>query len=189
MLHLNQPNRLTFTMDVLGTAAAPTARVLVGSTPALAYPATKLTGTSWETTIDLPEGTKIGSIPFKVEVMINGRIFHPINTMIEIAAGQKEEVRVIQSEPPAPQELVKQVEAESVTEITEPKKPKAKLLVGLDAVVKTKIPEVKTTKVSMKDVANAHPPSMVKEAAVRETTRTVQSGPPIRLIKGEIIYK
>jgi hypothetical protein len=84
MLYVDQTNRVTFNVNVMGTAATPSCRCVVGESPALMFPAVKLSGDEWEVTIDLPSDFREGAHPFKIEVLINGRIFTPINHSISV---------------------------------------------------------------------------------------------------------
>ena len=86
MLSLSTSNKITFNVNVSGTAAIPSVRCLIGEHPALSFPATKLSNDEWEVIIDLPAGTKPGAHSFKVEVLLNGRLFTPINYSIDISA-------------------------------------------------------------------------------------------------------
>ena len=84
MLSLDQTNRVTFTVNVFGTAATPSVRVLIGETPALAFSALKLAGNEYEALIDLPDTIKPGAHQLKIEVLINGKLFTPIQTAITV---------------------------------------------------------------------------------------------------------
>lgn len=147
MLSLNQPNRVTFTVNVFGTAATPTVRVLLGETPALTFDAIKLAGNEYEALIDLPDTMKPGAHALKIEVLLNGRIFTPIQTSVTVEGEIAEPVAPIElpasmAEVPAPEPTpapapepmridavvgVTQPVAEQPAPAPEPKKPAKKL--------------------------------------------------------------
>lgn len=95
MLSLQHSNRVTFNVNVFGTAATPSVRCIVGETPALSFPALKLKDSEWEVMIDLPSDMKSGAQPFKVEVVLNGRLFTPIQTSIDVQAPSPAEGPVV----------------------------------------------------------------------------------------------
>lgn len=88
MLTLNFSNRVTFNVNVHGTSSTPIVRCVVGEHPAMVFNATKLQESQYEAIIDLPSATmRAGSHPFKVEVLLNGRLFTPINMAISVEGG------------------------------------------------------------------------------------------------------
>lgn len=101
MLSLSTSNKVTFNVNVSGTAATPSVRCLIGEHPAMSFPATKLLNDEWEVIIDLPAGMKPGAHPFKVEVLLNGRLFTPINYSIDVDVSADDAVNVapVQAEP------------------------------------------------------------------------------------------
>ena len=99
MLLTNTTNRVTFNVNVIGTAATPTVRCVIGETPGLTYPAVKLADDGWEVLIDLPPSIGVGTHQFKVEVLLNGRLFTPINRNIEVGGTSE---TVISAPAPAP---------------------------------------------------------------------------------------
>jgi hypothetical protein len=147
MLSLSTSNRVTFSVNVFGTATIPSVRCVVGDAPGLSFPASKLANGEWEVLIDLPSDTKPGSYPFKVEVLINGRLFTPINHTIDV-----EDVKPVQTAPipaarpetpeptPVISTLMQTVAAVPETVQMEPKAPEVKPKVPE---VKPKVPEVK----------------------------------------------
>jgi hypothetical protein len=108
MLTLNFTNKVTFDVNVHGTAATPTVRCVVGEYPGLMYQATRLTEGKFEVIIDLPPTMRSGAYPFKIEVMLNGRMFTPINTQINVEGGFENSVsdeRIAELEPTPVQPL------------------------------------------------------------------------------------
>lgn len=105
MLSLTTTNRVTFAVNVFGTAASPSVRCVVGEFPAYSFPATKLTGGQYEVLIDLPKDLKPGSYPLKVEVLLNGRLFTPINRDVPVTGEEPVQAAVAPAAPaptPAP---------------------------------------------------------------------------------------
>lgn len=84
MLSLSTTNRVTFNVNIFGTAATPAVRCVLGESPAYSFPATKLGDGQYEVLIDLPSTMSLGAYPFKVEVLLNGRLFTPINHSVPV---------------------------------------------------------------------------------------------------------
>ncbi len=108
MLTLNSSNKVTFSVNVHGTSATPTVRCIVGEFPGLQFPATKLADGKYEALVDLPKTLREGAYDFKVEVLLNGRLFTPISTKIDVVGGYENKVsddRVAELEPPVEQPL------------------------------------------------------------------------------------
>lgn len=108
MLTLNSTNKVTFSVNVHGTSATPTVRCVVGEYPGCMYSATKLSENKYEVLIDLPATMRAGAHDFKVEVVLNGRLFTPINTKIDVVGGFENSVsdeRIAELEPAAVQPL------------------------------------------------------------------------------------
>lgn len=78
------PNKVTFNVNVFGTASTPTVRCVLGEAPAFSFPAIKQADGEYEVVIDLPRDMRVGAYPFKVEVLLNGRLFTPINHSVEV---------------------------------------------------------------------------------------------------------
>lgn len=135
MFDLATNNRVTFDVNVSGTIAPPTVRAVVGDSPSFTYPAKQLKEGSWEVDIKLPEGTKPGKLPFKIEVLLNGRLFTPITTLVEVAGAVADPVIVAAVTPPPKAEPIK---VEPIIK-AEPPKPKKEPKVA-PAVLKTEEP-------------------------------------------------
>lgn len=104
-LTLNSSNKVTFAVNVHGTSATPTVRCVVGEHPGCVYNATKLSEGKYEVIIDLPQTMRAGAHDFKIEAVLNGRLFTPISTKIEVVGGYSNEVtdeRVVELEPADP---------------------------------------------------------------------------------------
>jgi len=194
MLSLLSSNRVTFNVNVQGTAATPSVRVVVGSEPGMSYAAKKIEGDDlYEVLIDLPKTMQEGSQPFKVEVLLNGRLFTPINNSI-IVGGEQFSKNVEEAI-----ETLKDVVQEPVAPAPKQKAPG--LISKLEAIAKAPAPkkkpvtaEVKSVRISMADIAadaeRKEPPAKIKEPApapkrVVEQIKTI----PLTLTKGEIIYR
>jgi hypothetical protein len=207
MLTLSSSNRVTFTLNVQGTAADPTVRCIIGESPSLTFPAKKLREDQYEVTIDLPSTMKEGKQPFKVEVLLNGRLFTPLNTSIDVAAGVTEAVAPVPFAKPAavpkvPAAMDKAVKAAekaeepAVVEVPKKVEKKPKLFGELEKLANKKVtpkavPPGAMPSISMKSIAN--------EAEARETPAPAEPTPriviehtksiPISLVKGEVIYR
>lgn len=218
MLFLHTANRVTFNVNVFGTAATPTVRVMVGETPGLSFPAIKLSGDEWETTIDLPENFTEGAHSFKVEVNINGRMFTPINQSIKVginsvkvvgpsvvvepavtepAAAVKPEPLLVKIAVPAPR-----IDAEVRPSVLLPETKPANFG-KLDALAKNPIQKkpaatvsVKSIRISMADVANeAEKNQPAVSAPIPKPKPKPKTAPPIKetripfsMSKGAVIH-
>jgi hypothetical protein len=191
MLSLNTTNKVTFNVNVFGTAATPTVRCIIGEAPGFSFPATKLEDGQYEVLIDLPKDLRLGTYPFKVEVLLNGRLFTPINHDVPItgpeAPVEAPTVANVNGVPdPAP----------AIEKIELVKTPAA--LSGLKKLAATPVfskptpvPEAKRSTISMADVANAaaakEPKPKVKPSV--KMTEAITPTVPVSLIKGTIIYR
>ena len=57
---------------------------MLGSVPSFTFPSIKLEGEEYEALINVPEGLVGAEQPFKIEVLLNGRLFVPIQTTVLI---------------------------------------------------------------------------------------------------------
>ena len=210
MLSLATSNRVTFNVNVSGTAAQPTVRCVVGDHPAYSFPASKISDGSYEVLIDLPKEIKTDKYPFKVEVLLNGRLFTPINTTIEVAGEKQEEPKVAKTtakakktEPAAEPVVLTQTEPMPFREADPEAKPVG--LSGLEKLAKTPVfakpapaVEIKRIRISMADVANEaekiEKPAAAPKAQKKPTPKpaVVEARPvgiPVSLTKGDIIYR
>lgn len=128
-MKIGQTNDIKFRVNVMGTSADATVRVILGTSPLLTFPAHK-TGVEneWLAALDLPDGIHPGEYDLKVEVMVGNRHFTPLTKKITLDA--KDEPRVSPSAaietPAVPPGTDVQTEAKKL----EPKKeePKKSLL-------------------------------------------------------------
>lgn len=215
MLVLNSPNKITFDVNVQGTASTPSVKCIVGEQPGFIYPAVKLADGKFEVLIELPESVQAGSYPFKIDVLLNGRLFTPINTQIDVVQVQTEstiestsesapeskseaisdlpiEIEPVKQEPKKPASIIQQITKEEKT----PKTKSTGKLSALEIMAKSIKPPKKSAKVV--DISIA---SIANEAAHRETpsldsqiqnyseSLDIQTTIPTSLIKGKIIYK
>ena len=199
MLLLKSTNRLTFDVNIQGTVTAPVVRCVIGESPAVSFNAKSLSEGKFEALIDLPTSMTAGSYPFKIEVLLNGRLFTPINTQISVAA-QTEEVK------PIDEPIIEKIEVKPV----KPVKPVSKVQVQarekgklsrLESVVKEPIQKLKPrktapaapiseSKIRIADIANEAADRDVKPATVQPTKVAEHAAPiPLTLVKGKIIYK
>lgn len=199
MLLLKSTNRLTFDVNIQGTVTAPVVRCVIGESPAVSFNAKSLSEGKFEALIDLPTSMTAGSYPFKIEVLLNGRLFTPINTQISVAA-QTEEVK------PVDEPIIEKIEVKPV----KPVKPVSKVQVQarekgklsrLESVVKEPIQKLKPrktapaaplseSKIRIADIANEAADRDVKPATVQPIKVAEHVAPiPLTLVKGKIIYK
>jgi hypothetical protein len=88
MLEIGKANEVKFKVSVNGTAAAPTVRVVIETPNAeLGFKAEKSLdgGDEWFSEVFVPEELPPGSYNFRVEAVINNRLFTPIKRKVEVA--------------------------------------------------------------------------------------------------------
>ena len=204
MLLLKSTNRLTFDVNIQGTVTAPVVRCVIGESPAVSFNAKSLSEGKFEALIDLPTSMTAGSYPFKIEVLLNGRLFTPINTQISVAA-QTEEVKpvdepIIEKIEVKPVKPVKPVKLASKAQAQAQAQENGKLS-RLESVVKEPIQKLKPrktapaapiseSKIRIADIANEAADRDVKPATVQPTKVAEHAAPiPLTLVKGKIIYK
>lgn len=193
MLLLESTNRLTFDVNIQGTATAPVVRCVVGDSPAVSFNAKSLSEGKFEALIDLPKSMTAGSYPFKIEVLLNGRLFTPINTQISVAT-QTEEVK------PVDKPVLEKTEVKPAK--SAPKAQEKGKLSRLESVVKEPVQKLKPrkttpatapiseSKIRIADIANEAADRDVKSVTVQPTKVAEHvASIPLTLIKGEIIYK
>jgi hypothetical protein len=199
MLSLNTTNKVTFNVNVFGTAATPTVRCIIGEAPGFSFPATKLEDGQYEVLIDLPKDLRLGTYPFKVEVLLNGRLFTPINHNVPItgpdAPVEAPAVNPTPTPVPSPS-LMATITTEAPATIELVKTPAA--LTGLKKLANTPVfskpapvPETKRSKITMADVANAAEAKEApkKKPAPKQMAESLTPTVPVSLIKGTIIYR
>lgn len=106
-LPIGQHNTIKFNVNVMGSSQEPRVRVVIGSTPELAFPASLLDG-KWSVDLAIPESVEAGSYDLRVEVLLNNRLFTPLNKRVELtreaAAPQPAPAQSSQAPEKAPQE-------------------------------------------------------------------------------------
>lgn len=207
MLSLSTTNRVTFAVNVFGTASTPSVRCVVGEAPAYSFPASKLSDGQYEVLIDLPKDLRQGTYPFKVEVLLNGRLFTPINHNVPVGGDTAPEPAPPAVAPPAaslmksvstPQPAVK-IEIPAVVEA--PLEVPAPSLSGLELLAKTPVfakppkVEIKRVKISMAEVAATaeaieQPKKKQPRAATKKVAPVIEARAiPVSLTKGAVIYR
>jgi len=86
MLLLNSQNKITFDVNVQGTQNKPTVRCIIGDSPSFMYKAFNIDDSKYEVQMDLPKSMEPGEYPFKIEVLLNGKVLTPINKTITVQA-------------------------------------------------------------------------------------------------------
>ena len=205
MLTLNTSNRVTFTVNIQGTSSDPTVRCVIGESPALTFAAKELQNGKYESLMDLPSSLGEGSHPFKIEVLLNGRIFTPIQTSVSVVKTTEKSAQVEPVFSPIPAvdktsfEEIKKLD--SVAENKQPlKNVKQKKLTRLESVVQQPVEKLKPRKTSssvkvsesklkIADIANEAADREVPSAAVQPQKVEHVASIPLTLTKGEIIFK
>jgi len=198
MLTLNAPNKVTFTVNVQGTASSPTVRCVIGDQPGVIFPATSVSNGKFESIVELPKGFEAGSYPFKIEVLLNGRLFTPISTHVSVegAATTVPEPKTEAVIPEIKHSLLKSAETKiQAQKIAAPKKAKPKALSRLESVVKAPTqklkeratPEIKA--ISIASISNEVSATEPVSQPVERNTVVHEQVIPVTLVKGEIIYR
>jgi hypothetical protein len=87
MLKINETNKITFVMDIEGTASLPTkVQCVLGADPELVFAATQMFEKNYSCKIFVPATMSPGMVPFKIQAIVNGRLFTPISMMTELSA-------------------------------------------------------------------------------------------------------
>lgn len=184
MLTLNSTNKVTFKVNVHGTASTPTVRCVLGDAPGLTFQAVKLQEDKYEVLMDLPKTLTPGSYPFKIEVLLNGRLLTPISTQISVQENAEQDTST--ESRPSPTLTQESIPASKVPELKPVKNHKT-----------ISKPQTEPTdrgaklKLRLVDIANEAktqtPPVTVKATpqVVLEQTKSI----PVTLTKGDIIYK
>jgi len=216
-LTIGQHAEISFAVNVMGTSADPTARVILETKPELCFHATRV-GDRWAALVDLGDSVKPGSYGLRVEVVLNNRLFTPFKHLVEVEGAQVEvqpelppvEVvepvpeQVEQAEPPKETPKVK-LDLKSIFGLTTPKK--------VEPVIEAPVAEQPTPpkKVTLPADFFKFTPKPVEKVEVKlptldETLSKVQSGiakagsKPLQkiklgeatlvtLVRGEVIYE
>lgn len=204
MLTLNTSNRVTFTVNIQGTSSDPTVRCVIGDSPALTFAAKELQNGKYESLMDLPSSLGEGSHPFKIEVLLNGRIFTPIQTSVNVVQKTIEVQKTAEPVPDVNKTSFEQIKnIDSVVENKQvSKNVKQKKLTRLEKVVQQPVEKLKPrktsssakvseSKIKIADIANEAADREVPSAAVQRQTIAVEHvvSIPLTLTKGEIIFK
>ena len=96
---IGQKNDVTFKVNVMGTSAEAKVRLMLGTSPELSFPATKV-GDDWKASILVPEGVKPGKYDMKVEVIVGNRHFQPLTKKVEITAPEVKKIEAKPAEEP-----------------------------------------------------------------------------------------
>jgi len=105
MLEIGKVNEVKFKVGVNGTQATPSVRlVITANGHELGFPAEKsLEGDdSWFSEVKLPEDIAPGQYDFRVEVVVNNRLFTPIKKQVEVAENIQVFAYMIDEKPSAP---------------------------------------------------------------------------------------
>lgn len=86
MLTAGQSNNVSFKVNVMGTSSEPRVRVILGASPELSFVANR-DGEKWFSSMDIPGTLAPGSYDLRVEVVLNNRLFTPVNKKIEVKTG------------------------------------------------------------------------------------------------------
>lgn len=85
MLTAGQSSTVSFSVNVMGTSADPSVRVILAAHPELSFPAVK-DGEKWTTHLAIPAALAPGDYDLRVEVTLNSRLFTPIRKKVNVAA-------------------------------------------------------------------------------------------------------
>jgi len=86
MLQAGHITNVTFKVNVMGTGAEPKVRLILGTIPELSFAASKGDGEAWGAEVLIPKFIESGSYDMRVEVILNNRLFTPLNKKIEITS-------------------------------------------------------------------------------------------------------
>jgi hypothetical protein len=100
MLYIGQPNHVTFKVTVAGSSSEPEARVFVGSNPALCFGAVRDDAGVFHADVMLPPTATTGDTDFRVEVLLNNRVFVPIKKSVPVIFVDAAMVSSIEEMPP-----------------------------------------------------------------------------------------
>jgi hypothetical protein len=92
---IGQTNNVKFRVNVMGTSAQATARVILCTNPQLSFPAEKV-GDEWMAHVAVPESVHPGDYDMKVEVMVGNRHFTPLTKRVELQGQTVPEVAAVE---------------------------------------------------------------------------------------------
>lgn len=105
MLEIGKANEVKFKVSVNGTSAQPSVRLVIGTPDAeLGFPAEKSLdgGDMWFSEVFVPEDLAPGDYDFRVEAVINNRIFTPIKRKVVIS--RSPDLRAASNPTPEPEQ-------------------------------------------------------------------------------------
>lgn len=186
---IGKESDVSFKVDVHGTSVEPTVKVVIHCDPHLSFPARK-SGDRWVASVKIPDSIEPGEYEMKVEVLLNGRHFSPVNKKIKLERNPASIPAA--TKPTAPIETERDVvHREEVT--APPKKVTLDLSknifnfsfdggpavpVRYDSIARRKVVEVKKVEEPKK-------PAKMSKPKIVEIRHEI----PVKLVKGEIIYE
>lgn len=188
MLRTSNINRVTFSVNVFGTSALPTVRCIIGDTPGFSFSASKLEHDTYEALVNLPKDLKSGSYAFRIEVLLNGRLFTPINHTIDVSNDVTEQPE---------QPTVAPIPVPIVPQVDEIKTVKKKgLMQDLEQAASRppvkSVTEQKSVKISIAEIeaqASINDPVKKKTVKLERIQETIPSTIPVSLTRGAVIYR
>lgn len=94
-LSIGKSNRVSFNINVMGSAQVPRVRVIICAQPELSFPAQEVDG-KWSVDLSVPSNVAAGSYDFRVEVLLNNRLFSPLSKRVELIS-QTTEIPAVNS--------------------------------------------------------------------------------------------
>lgn len=206
---IGQNNDVKFKVNVMGTSADATARVILHTTPHLSFPATKV-GEEWVAHANIPDSIKSGKYNMAIEVMVGNRHFTPLNREVELFG--KDVLAAKPTEPDdGPAEDAAKHEPEAVAAeavIAEPAAPAIEpvpLIKSFEPAAPEVPKKITLPKDFFKFEAKKVEPVVIKPVPMKSALDTphvvsesmrkaislveINHGTPIRLTKGEIVYE
>jgi hypothetical protein len=211
-------NHLSFDLSVIGTANKPTSvRCVLGRNPTASFEAYNKGTSTWYCDVDLPLHLHDDELPFKVEVLINGRLFSPLSTTLKVDKTPKFDTKIEEpvQEPEAPEvvelpdvpvqftattEATEAVEPEPIVEEQKPiKDDKEKVAEALTKIFEAPIKPVPTAKpktsmfAQIDEMAGAKAPEPKVETKPKPRRVSIPESRPNKVVvhvtKGPIVYK
>jgi hypothetical protein len=177
MLYSGQTTKITFKVDVMGTSSEPKVRVILQTTPSLSFEAAKI-GDEWVSEISIPDFVSTGSYNLKVEVLLNNKLFTPVNKIIEIQSS----------------DVPNEIQEPEVQEIAEPAD--QEIEVQINTPFESAKPEIKAPKIKMPDLLKSFEsvqpksnPKVIKEIlkAIKEMPKVLPKASPKEIAKPKVL--
>lgn len=193
MLEIGKANAVKFQVGVNGTAAEPLVRVVLSLNGIdFGFPSERVIGsnTDWFSEVKIPEDVVPGNYAFRVEVVINNRLFTPLKRTIAI--GVKEPL--VAARPPETLEnapVAEQVVIAQVKPVVKQKQPLIKVFAGVPTITAP-------IKITMADVVKESNQRFEKALSESQTykkpgisAKPININPqvPVTLKKGEVVYE